>query len=69
MHIIFKICIYSSSELTVLKLIQKKVINVLCEGKKFTTHIKHQDLSHRCGRGGTWRQKWESRGEAMANYP
>jgi hypothetical protein len=34
MHVIFKISIYSSSELTVLKLIQKKVINLLCEGKK-----------------------------------
>jgi len=40
----FKICTYASSEITVVKCIQKKGINVLCEGKKMTTHIKHSGM-------------------------
>jgi hypothetical protein len=68
MHVVFKICIYSSSELKVLKLIQKKSYKrVVRRKKKITTHIKHQDLSRRCGRGGSWRQKWERRKAGASN--
>jgi hypothetical protein len=44
MHVTYKIRTYASSELTVLKVIQKKGINLLCEGKKNTTHIKHSGM-------------------------